>query len=81
LLKKPAGDKEFIVSTFITGNASIMAPANFKYQLLDINGNRIMAGNGTAGYNTVNMQNKPSGTYILVLSGCGETRTIRVLKL
>lgn len=80
LLKKAAGDNPFMVPTFVTNAINIIAPADFRYQLLDINGNRLATGKGSAGVNDINMQNKPSGTYILLLTGCGETKTVRVLK-
>ena len=79
-LKKPAGDQQFIVSNFVTGNISIMAPAQYYYQLLDVSGNRLLKGNGKAGFNSINIQSLPAGAYILILSGCGETKTVRVLK-
>lgn len=79
-LKKPAGEEQFIVSSFVTSGIRIMAPAAFTYQLLDIRGNRLMKGSGQAGYNHIDMHNKPAGPYILVFTGCGETKTVRVLK-
>lgn len=80
LLKKPAGEQQFVVSTFVNNSISIMAPAEFKYQLLDISGNRLLMGNGKPGSNNINIQNKPAGAYVLVLSGCGNRKTVRILK-
>ncbi len=80
LLKKTTGPA-FTVSTFVTNAISVMADGNFQYQLHDISGNRIMTGTGNGGLNYVNMQNKPAGMYVLSLSGCGETKTVRVLKM
>lgn len=81
LLKRLVIVNQFIVPTFITNTIIIQAPGGFKYQLLDINGNRLLTGNGTEGLNNIDMQNKPAGAYILLLTGCGETKTARVLKL
>jgi len=80
MLKKPADDQQFIVSSFITSSISILAPSGFKYQLADINGNRLLMGNGKTGYNQINMQNKPAGAYLLVLYGEGVLETVRVIK-
>ena len=80
LLKKPVDKGQFIVSSFVTSNIRIIAPAAFTGQLLDISGNRLMQVNGFAGYNHIDMHNKPAGAYILILTGCGETKTVRVLK-
>jgi hypothetical protein len=80
LLKKPLHTKAFTVSTFVTNSISIIANGNFKYQLIDIAGNKIITGNGIGGFNNIDMQNKPAGTYILSLSGGGETKTEKIVK-
>lgn len=81
LLKKPAVSKTFTVATFVVNDINVMATGDFKYQLRNIDGKLIAAGAGIGGANSIPMQNKPAGMYILLLSGCGETKTERVLKL
>jgi hypothetical protein len=81
LLKKPISTSSFTVSTVATNAISIMASGNFIYQLHDISGNKLAAGTGTGGFNTISIQNKPAGIYILSLSGCGEIKREKVLKL
>ena len=81
MLKKPTGNNAFTVSTFVTSEISIIANGDFKYQLINISGNKIAIGNGTGGINSISMQNKPAGIYILLLFANGETKTERVLKL
>ena len=81
LLKKPISTSSFTVSTVVTNAISIMANDNFIYQLHDISGNKIAGGTGTGGFNSISIQNKPAGIYILSISGCGEIKREKVLKL
>ncbi len=81
LLKKPAFIKTFAVSTITATDISIIANGNFQYLLTDNKGNRLAVGSGNGGFNSIPMYGKPAGIYILLLSGCGETKTERVLKL
>lgn len=81
LLKRPLNQNAFTVSTFVTSAISIIAADKFQYQLNDIKGTRIAAGTGSGGFNNIDIQNKPAGMYILLLNGCGEMRTEKVLKL
>lgn len=80
LLKKSIGDQQFIVSSLVTNSISIVAPSDFKYQVLDVSGNRLVMGNGKTGYNNISMQNHPAGAYIIVIHAYGETKTVRIVK-
>jgi hypothetical protein len=81
VLKKAVNSKAFTVATLVVNDIRIIASGDFKYQLTDMHGKKIAAGNGVGGANNIPMGNKPAGMYILLLSGCGETKTERVLKL
>lgn len=80
LKKQGSADNRFIVSTLVTGNIMVMAPAAFQYRLLDINGNTLMKGNAAAGYNSINVTNKPSGIYVLQLFGEGYSQSQKITK-
>ena len=80
LLKKVNQVNNFIVSTFVSNIISINAAENFQYHLLDVNGNSIAKGSGTAGFSKINMSAKVSGIYILQLAGSSQQQTERIIK-
>jgi len=79
-LKKVAGVSSFIVSTFVRDAVSISAAENFRYRLMDANGNLVNKGSGTAGFNKINMAGKPTGMYILQMEGSGQQQTERIIR-
>lgn len=81
LLKKINTNLPFAVSTFIKNNITVTASCQFEYVLMNERGSVINKGTGTGGTNSIDMEAKPAGIYILFLSGCGNQQTARVLKL
>ncbi len=73
-------DKAFSVSTFIHNEISVNAATNFQYQLNDMNGNVIAKGNGSSGFNKVNMTTQANGVYILQLLSNNERQIERIIK-
>lgn len=72
--------KLFDVSTFIHSQITVNASDKYQYQLSDVNGNMMAKGNGTAGFNTLDVNRYPSGMYILQLVNNNETQTERIIK-
>ena len=73
-------DKLFAVSTLVQHEITVNAFDNFQYRLSDANGRLIEIGNGTTGMNRINVNNKPSGLYILQLFNNNERQTERIIK-
>ena len=70
----------FNVSTFVRNQITVNASNNYQYYLSDVNGNAISRGNGKPGFNQVNINNQPSGMYILQLVSNNEKQTERIIK-
>ena len=73
-------EKLFTVSTFVQNEITVNAYENYQYRLSDANGRMIAIGNGTKGMNRINVDNKPSGLYILQLFSNNEKQTERIIK-
>ena len=72
--------KLFDVSTFITNQITVNAGDSYQYQLNDINGNMLAKGNGSTGFNRLDMNRYPNGMYILQLVNNNEKQTERIIK-
>jgi hypothetical protein len=70
----------FTVSTFTQNHISIQAAANYQYLLSDATGNSILKGNGSMGFNKIDITNKPSGTYVLQLQGQNKAQSVWIIK-
>lgn len=77
-VNKPAN--RFTVSNFVTSALTVNAFENFQYHLMDINGNSIKKGNGTAGSNKIDMFGKTPGIYILQMAGSNGKQTEKIIK-
>ncbi len=80
-IKESAGANNiFAVSTFIQNEISVNASLPYQFQLYNSNGTIIRSGTANAGLNTINMQNSPSGIYIIRLTGDNTNKTERIIK-
>jgi hypothetical protein len=70
----------FTVSTLVRSTISINAADNYQYALTDINGRMIAKGNGQKGIEAINIDNQPSGMYILQLINNNIKQTERIIK-
>ncbi|MEO8770767.1 MAG: T9SS type A sorting domain-containing protein [Ferruginibacter sp.] len=71
----------FVVSTIIKNAISVTASDNYQYRLFDANGRLISKGNGTKGFNTINIDNRSAGLYIIqLLSSDNQRQTERIIK-
>lgn len=70
----------FTISSFVTAELTVNAFENFQYSLIDINGNNIKKGSGTAGSNKINMTGTTPGIYILQMAGNSGKQTEKVIK-
>ena len=70
----------FSVSTFVTSQVSINASENYQYKLMDVNGRTISIGKGNKGFNTIDMNNKLAGIYIIQLFGTTTKYSERIIK-
>ena len=73
-------EKAFFVSTLVQNDILVNASANYTYQLSDMNGRVINAGNGVKGINKINFSNQPDGMYIIQLFNNNEKQTERIIK-
>ena len=73
-------EKSFTVSTFVQHEITVNAYDNYQYRLSDANGRMIATGIGTKGMNRINVDNKPSGLYVLQLFSNNEKQTERIIK-
>jgi hypothetical protein len=71
---------DFTVSTFVHSLLTITSTGNYQYRLNDINGNTLSAGSGRQGINQLNMDNRPSGVYVLQLANNNQQQTERIIK-
>lgn len=72
--------KSFKISTFVTSDLIINAPENFQYYLMDINGNGIQKGSGSAGTSRISMAGKAAGMYILQVFSNSGKQSARLIK-
>jgi hypothetical protein len=72
--------KKFAVSTFVTNDLIINAFEIFQYRLMDLNGNIIKNGNGTAGANRINIAGNVPGIYILQMFASKDRQTEKIIK-
>jgi hypothetical protein len=71
----------FTVSSLIRNDISVTASEDYQYRLFDANGRLISKGNGTKGINTININNRSAGLYIIqLLSSDNQRQTERIIK-
>ncbi len=73
-------DRTFNVSTFVNTEIAVNAADNYQYSLSDINGKLILNGNGKKGINKIDIQNKPSGIYVIQIVNNNDKITERIIK-
>jgi hypothetical protein len=72
--------QQFTVSSFVQNEISVTAAENFQYRLLDANARVIATGTGTKGFNTININNRSAGLYIIQLYNTNHKQTERIIK-
>ncbi|MFT3908916.1 MAG: T9SS type A sorting domain-containing protein [Ferruginibacter sp.] len=72
--------RPFTVSTFVNSKISVSASENYQYNLLDANGRLIAKGTGIKGYNTIDIDNRSAGLYIIQLFSNGQKQIERIIK-
>ncbi len=79
---KSAGSAEklFRISTLVTNEVTVNAPANYQYQLADINGRIVGKGTGNAGINKINVNNISRGMYVIQIVNNAKIQTEKILK-
>jgi Secretion system C-terminal sorting domain len=70
----------FSVSTFVKSEIAVNAAENYQYSISDINGKQVARGNGTKGINKIDVQNKPSGIYVIQIVSNNDKITERIIK-
>ncbi|MFN8244310.1 MAG: T9SS type A sorting domain-containing protein [Ferruginibacter sp.] len=73
-------DKAFYVSTLVQNEITINAPNAYKFLLSDINGRSLSQGAGLKGVNKLNVNDLPSGMYIIQLFNDDQRQTERIIK-
>jgi Secretion system C-terminal sorting domain len=73
-------DRIFNVSTFVNNEIAVNASENYQYSINDINGKQVMTGNGKKGINKIDVQNKPSGIYVIQIVSNNDKITERIIK-
>jgi hypothetical protein len=73
-------EKAFNVSTFVNSEIAVNASENYQYSISDINGKLVAKGNGTKGINKIDVQNKPSGIYVIQIISNNDKVTERIIK-
>ncbi len=71
---------QFIISTLVHDKLVVNASSNFAYRLFDLNGNVILKGNAAAGFNSIDVDSKPNGMYILQLFSNGVQQSKKITK-
>jgi len=71
---------QYHVSTLIQNEITVNAAAAYQYRLADINGRVISKGNGTKGFNNINISNHPNGIYIIQIISNNQSQTERIIK-
>ncbi|UAY52494.1 T9SS type A sorting domain-containing protein [Ferruginibacter albus] len=79
-LKQAGGSSLFTVSTLVRNSVLVNASENFVYELHNINGTLIVKGSGIQGSNKLNIENQPSGVYVLQLVGSKTKQIERIIK-
>ncbi len=72
---------KFIVSTLVHDVITINASQDFQYKLADLNGRTLNNGSGKAGIITININNHPSGIYIIQITSNNKRTTERIVRL
>ena len=70
----------FAVSTLVHDKISVSASENYQYNLLDANGRMIARGTGAKGFNTIDIDNRSAGLYIIQLFSNGQKQIERIIK-
>ncbi|MBS1744186.1 MAG: T9SS type A sorting domain-containing protein [Bacteroidetes bacterium] len=70
----------FTVSTLVNSRISVTADDNYQYRLLDANGRLIATGTGIKGFNSINIDNRSAGLYIIQLFSTNHRQTERIIK-
>lgn len=82
LALKDAGNqiKPYSVSTFVTSDVTVNAANNYQYIINDMNGRVLAKGIGIKGTNKINIQNQPTGMYVIQLFNNNAKQTERIIK-
>lgn len=72
--------KAYTVQTLVHNDITVKSFENFQYSLNNINGTSIVIGSGNTGYNKLNIDNLPSGIYVLQLIGNKNRQIERIIK-
>ncbi|MEO7522866.1 MAG: T9SS type A sorting domain-containing protein [Ferruginibacter sp.] len=72
--------RAFAVSTLVHDRISVNASENYQYNILDANGSLIAKGTGAKGYNTIDINNRSAGLYIIQLFSNGQKQIERIIK-
>ena len=70
----------FTVSTHIRNQVNINATENYQYRLFDANARLVATGSGTKGPNTLNIDNRSAGLYIIQLFSNSYKQSERIIK-
>ena len=70
----------FTVTSLVHDKLLVNAPAAFAYRLFDLHGNMVLKGNAAAGYNSIDVNSKANGMYILQLFSEGIQQSKKITK-
>ena len=71
----------FKVSTLVYNQISVNAAENFRYNISDMSGRMLKSGNGSVGYNSIDISNSPKGIYLLQLHSDTQRLVKRIVRL
>lgn len=71
----------FTISSLVNSEITVNAAEGFNYQLADMSGRIIRSGRGTPGLSNININNSPSGIYIMQIISNNQRTTQRIVKL
>lgn len=74
-------DKLFSVTNLVNSEIRVNASRNYQFQLTDLSGRIIRNGNADAGLTTININNSPSGIYVMQIICNSQRTTQRIVKL
>lgn len=79
-LKANGNEKLFTVSTLVHQDIKVIATENYTYNLYDANARLITAGSARKGISNINIENLPTGMYILQMMNENYKQTERIIK-
>jgi hypothetical protein len=71
----------FAISSLVNSEISISAPQDFSYMLTDMSGRVTKSGNAKTGSTKINIENSPSGIYVIQIISNHQRTTQRIVKL